>query len=147
MVKRKRKKLKKGQLTIKKQIGLRFKQFREMMDKTQVELGDEFNVYQSTITNIEVGKTFPGVKYLHYLGKVYSLNADWLVNDRGEMFYDPLAISKDLYNRYKELINLMQVPVVEELMMARLEEVKVIAKDAIEIFRTLQKENDSPEKP
>ena len=123
-----------GQPSLRKEMGLRFKQFREMIDKTQVELGEEFNVYQSTITNIEVGKTFPGVKYLHHMGKVYGLNADWLVNERGEAFYDPLAITPSMYHKYKEMMHLMQIPVVEQLMLARLQEVKVIAKEEIAAF-------------
>jgi len=131
-----------GGLSIKKQIGQRFKKFREKIDKTQVQLAGEFNVYQSTITNIELGKTFPNIKYLHQLGKTHLLNADWIVNDRGEMFDDSPPFPKSIIKKYSNLIKLMQVPVVEELILARLEEVKIIAREEINHFQALQTDTE-----
>jgi DNA-binding XRE family transcriptional regulator len=122
-------------LSTKKQIGQRFKKFRDSLDKTQTELADELDVYQSTITNIEVGKTFPGLKYLKYLGEVYRLNADWIVNGRGDMIGNYYPFPMDLVKKYSALLNLMQVPVVAQLMLARLEEVKVIAREEINRFQ------------
>lgn len=134
---------KRGGLSIKKQIGQRFKKFRDTIGKTQLQLAREFNVYQSTITNIEVGKTFPGIKYLHQLGKAYRLNVDWVVNGRGKMFDDPPPIPMVMIKKYSNLINLMQVPVVEQLILARLEEVKMIAREDIEHFQALLTDTDS----
>ncbi len=133
----------KGTLSIKEQIGQRFRKFREAIGKTQLQLAREFNVYQSTITNIEVGKTFPGIKYLHLLGKDYRLNADWIVNNRGEMFEDSPPIPKALIEKYSNLLNLMQIPVVGQLILARLEEVKVIVREEIERFQAIQIDTDS----
>jgi transcriptional regulator with XRE-family HTH domain len=134
---------KRSDFSIKKQIGQRFKKFRETIGKTQFQLASEFKVYQSTITNIEVGKTFPGIKYLHQLGKTYRLNADWVVNDRGEMFDNPSPVPTAIFKKYIELLNLLQVPVVEQLILARLAEIKVIARDDIEHFHALQTNTDS----
>jgi DNA-binding XRE family transcriptional regulator len=133
---------KRGDLSIKEQIGQRFRKFRETIDKTQVQLAGEFNVYQSTITNIEVGKTFPNIKYLHQLGNSYRLNADWIVNGRGEMFDNSPPFPTALVEKYSNLLNLVQVPVVEQLIMARLEEVKVIAREEIKRFQALKKDTD-----
>jgi transcriptional regulator with XRE-family HTH domain len=134
---------KRGGSSLKKQIGQRFRKFRETIGKTQTQLAGEFKVYQSTITNIEVGKTFPGIKYLHQLGKTYRLNADWIVNDRREMFDDSPPFPKAMIEKYSNLIKLMQVPVVEQLILARLEEVKAIAREDIERFLALQTDTDS----
>ena len=133
---------KRGGLSLKNQIGQRFKKFRDTIGKTQLQLAGEFKVYQSTITNIEMGKTFPGIKYLHQLGKTHRLNADWIVNDRGEMFDDPPPFPTALIEKYSNLIKLMQVPVVEQLILARLEEVKVIAREDIERFQAHQSDTD-----
>ena len=130
-------------LSIKKQVGQRFKKFRETIDKTQVQLAAEFDVYQSTITNIEVGKTFPSLKYLHLLGENYGLNADWVVNDRGEMFAESPPLSTVMIEKYINLLNLMKVPVVEQLMLARLEEVKVIAREEIKRFQAVKSDTDA----
>jgi len=129
---------KREELSIKKQIGQRFRKFRETIDKTQVEMGKEFNVYQSTITNIEIGKTFPNIKYLHQLARDYRLNTDWIVNGRGKMFVDFPLFPKALAEKYSSLLNLIQVPVVEQLILARLEEVKVIAREEIKRFQALK---------
>ena len=133
---------KRGGLSLKNQIGQRFKRFRDTIGKTQLQLAGEFKVYQSTITNIEMGKTFPSIKYLHQLGKTHRLNADWIVNDRGEMFDDSPPFPTALIERYSNLIKLMQVPVVEQLILARLEEVKVIAREDIERFQIHQTDTD-----
>jgi DNA-binding XRE family transcriptional regulator len=133
-MKKKKQTGKRGDLSIKEQMGHRFRKFREAIDKTQIELAKELKVYQSTITNMEVGKTYPGIKYLHQLSKNYLLNADWIVNGRGKMFGDPIPIPIDRVEKYINLLNLMEVPVVEQLIMARLEEVKVIARKEIKSF-------------
>lgn len=134
---------KRGGLPIKEQIGQRFKKFRETIGKTQVQLAQEFNVYQSTITNIEVGKTFPGIKYLHQMGEAYRLNADWIVNGRGGMFDESPPFPKNLIEKYSNLLRLMEIPVVEQLILARLEEVKVIAREEIKRVQALQTDTDS----
>lgn len=134
--------------SIKKEIGKRFKQFREAIGKTQAQLAEELNVYQSTVTNIEVGKTFPGVKYIHYFYETYHLNSNWLLNSSGDIFLTTEdtksnAVSRlgchipkgdPKFERYLELLELMQVPVIEQLILAKLLELKVIASEEIEEY-------------
>ncbi|NIM13430.1 MAG: helix-turn-helix domain-containing protein [Candidatus Aminicenantes bacterium] len=135
-------------ISIKTEIGRRFKRFREAIGKTQAQLARELNVYQSTITNIEVGKTFPGIRYLDYLEKNYRLNISWLISSKGEMYereetFPPavslldchIPIKDPRYEKYVELIYLMQVPVIEQVILAKLTEIKVIAKDELEEFQ------------
>lgn len=138
-------------LPLKKEIGKRFKRFRAEIKKTQADLAEELGVYQSTITNIEVGKTFPGIKYLHYFQDKYRLNANWLLSNMGEMFVadeensaKPAASvlgchvqeEDPRFNRYLELVDLMQVPVIEQIILAKLTELKVFAKEEIDEFRS-----------
>jgi transcriptional regulator with XRE-family HTH domain len=141
----------------KKEIGSRFKRFREALGKTQTQLAKELDVYQSTITNIEVGKTFPSIKYLHHFHRKYRLNANWLLSDRGEIFVPKEEDSPDTvsllgchlhradqkFPKYSELIDLMQIPVVEQVILAKLVEIKVLAKDVIEEFLQSRKGNNS----
>ncbi|MGE5341194.1 MAG: helix-turn-helix domain-containing protein [Candidatus Omnitrophota bacterium] len=129
-------------MLIKKEIGRRFRIFRETLSKTQSQLADELDIYQSTITNIEIGKTFPGIKYLHYFHENYNLNNNWLLNGTGEVF-QPLEnkkphikskldchIAEDdpRYQHYSLLIEMMQIPVIEQVVLAKLMELKVIAR-------------------
>jgi transcriptional regulator with XRE-family HTH domain len=139
---------------LKKEIGRRFKRFRETIGKTQMQLAGELKVYQSTITNIEVGKTFPGLKYLHYFHDKYRLNTNWLLSGRGDMFESeeerkPSTVSllhchihkqDAMYKKYAELIDLMQVPVIEQVILAKLVELKVLAKEEINRLRKKEKQ-------
>jgi transcriptional regulator with XRE-family HTH domain len=141
---------------IKKEIGRRLKWFREAIDKTQTQLAEELQVYQSTITNMEVGKTFPSMKYLHYFHHTYGLNTNWLLSNKGEIFvaeeeHTSLAPSllechvpkKDArYEKYAELIDLMQVPEIEQIILAKLVELKVFAREEINQFREMRKEKE-----
>jgi DNA-binding XRE family transcriptional regulator len=134
--------------SIKKEIGQRFKRFREAICKTQTQLAKELNVYQSTITNIEVGKTFPSIKYLHRFFHTYRLNTNWLLGNKGDIFITieeqearvvsllPCHVPKaePKYEKYNELIKMMKVPAIEQIILAKLVELKVLAKEEIKEF-------------
>jgi transcriptional regulator with XRE-family HTH domain len=142
---------------IKKEIGRRLKWFREAIGKTQTQLAEELHVYQSTITNMEIGKTFPSIKYLHYFYHSYGLNTNWLLSNMGDMFvaeeeHTSLAASllechvpkKDArFEKYLELMDLMQVPEVEQIILAKLVELKVFAREEINQFREGRKEKEN----
>lgn len=66
--------------SLKKEIGLRFKQFREFIKKSQAELAEELQVKQVIISDIETGKRFPGFPEQHYLYNRYHLDINWLIN-------------------------------------------------------------------
>lgn len=137
----------------KNEVGSRFKRFREAIGKTQTQLAEELQVYQSTITNIEVGKTFPNIKYLHYFHEKYRLNSNWLLNGRGDIFMSqeemtPGAVSllgchvrrsDTIFQQYVELIELMRVPVIQQVILAKLAEIKVMAREVIEEFNEKEK--------
>jgi transcriptional regulator with XRE-family HTH domain len=133
------------ELTIKQEIGKRFRRFRETIRKAQHELASELDIYQSTITNIERGKTFPNIKYLQHFYHKYDLNVNWLLTNQGDMIIyhyrtNPnalsvmdchLAYNDPKYELYADLLNYMQVPEVEQLILARLTEAKALFKEQI----------------
>ncbi|NIM80365.1 MAG: hypothetical protein GTO20_16385 [Candidatus Aminicenantes bacterium] len=119
--------------------------FRHTIGKSQKQLANELQLYQSTITNIEKGKTFPGIAYIHYFYNKYRLNADWLINGNEEMLHSDLEALKTAFRllfgeeehyfqQYLELIQLMKIPVIREVIFGKLMEMKKIAKDEIEEF-------------
>ncbi|NIM17236.1 MAG: helix-turn-helix domain-containing protein [Candidatus Aminicenantes bacterium] len=133
---------------LKKEIGRRFKRFRHKIKKSQKQLADELHLNQSTITNIEVGKTFPGTAYLRHFYDKYRLNAHWLINGSGDMLLTDIQVKKTAFRllfgldehyfqQYMELIHLMKVPVIREVIFGKLVEMKKIAKDEIEEWITL----------
>jgi transcriptional regulator with XRE-family HTH domain len=139
--------------SMKREIGGRFKRFREAINKTQTQMAKELGVYQSTITNIEVGKTFPSLKYLYHYHHSYGLNINWLLSNVGELFVtleERTSTAASLlechvqkndprHYQYREMIHLMQVPEVEQIILAKMVELKVLAKEEINTFLKKQK--------
>jgi len=143
---------------LKKDVGIRFKLFRADQKKPQHELAAELKVHQSTITNIEHGTTFPKISYLYYFFERYNLNVNWLITGQGDMY---LIIEKEedkgaepvlmphvhygdpTWEQYMELSRLMQIPVIEQVMMAKLSESKFIFKDEVNAY--IQKYKDEQE--
>ena len=121
----------------KRDIGSRFRLFRESIDKAQHEIATELNISQSTIANIERGKAFPNINYLHYFYTGYYLNVNWLLTGQGKMLYKGDPINE----KYLELMNLMQISMIEQVIFAKLVELKVLLKDEIKAFQ--QKEGEA----
>jgi transcriptional regulator with XRE-family HTH domain len=138
----------KNEKALKKEIGQRFTCFRATLGKTQIRLASELKVNQSTIAYIESGKTFPRFSFLYYFFKRYHLDLNWLLLGLGEMFvYEehrtlehvsklPCHIARDdsRYRRYLELIHFMQVPQVEAILLGKLLELKLVAREEIDEF-------------
>ena len=134
---------------LKEEVGKRFRAFRS--NKPQHVLAGELRVHQSTITNIEHGTTFPKINYLEYFFQKYGLNINWVVTGQGEMFMKShpapsvtgLASKISLpniqygdakYDQYAELHNLMQIPVIEQVILAKLMECKTLFRDDVKEF-------------
>jgi transcriptional regulator with XRE-family HTH domain len=134
--------------TLKKDIGDRFRRFRVTLNKTQAQLAEEMDIYQSTITNIECGKTFPRTWYLKYFYRKYSLNSNWLLTGqenmilrRDQKFPKTMTVLEchikeddPVYEKYIDLLDYMEVPEVEYVILARLTELKSQFRDEIKSF-------------
>jgi len=141
--------------TSKKEIGRRFYEFRKSIDKTQNQLAKELTVYQSTITNLEVGKTFPSIHYILYFHEKYGLNPTWLLSGIGDKFLkedrlEPwvksvipchLEESDPDHDKYVQLLELMRIPKVESIIMGKVAELLMYAKEEIEAYRKELKDN------
>ena len=134
---------------MKKEIGLRFKQFREFINKSQDKLSEELQVRQVIISEIETGRTFPALNLQYYLNNQYHLNINWLIQGSGEMIEPPWKRSKDLdlqqllsqidkndpmYENYVELLSLLRIPFIKAIIFAKLEEIKMLAAKEIKSF-------------
>ena len=134
---------------LKKEIGLRFKEFRKSIKKSQKKLAEEFKVSQTTIASIETGNSFPGIHYQNYLYSQYHLNINWLLTGCGEMILSGEKDSKNAdlpvlfwhiaeneprFEKYIELISLMHMPCIEQIILGKLAEIKIIAEKEIKSF-------------
>ena len=152
-VRKKRKKItpekKERSAELKKKIGDRFKKFRKAINKPQHHLASELDVFQSTITNFELGKTYPNSGYLYHFYKKYGLNIHWLYTGQGNKFISELPESKDTsrvkesgleywgpvkYHDYMDLLKHMQIAEIEKIVFAKLTELKALYQDKIDDF-------------
>jgi transcriptional regulator with XRE-family HTH domain len=139
---------------LKREVGERFKLFRLDKKKAQHVLASELQIHQSTITNIERGTTFPKVNYLNYFYEKYGLNLNWLVSGDGGRYMEEVEnkgasrimapdveYDSDKYDHYQELNSLMQIPVIEQIIFAKLSECKILFKaDVKKFLDNLEKE-------
>ena len=127
-----------GEIEIKKEIGRRFRVFRKAIGKNQFQLAQELEISTSAIKFIESGTSFPKINYIHYLHGYYRLNIDWLLGGDVPMFLPVVKEGKEaasflpchityhdpVYERYVELMELMQVPVVEQVILEEAARIK-----------------------
>lgn len=115
----------------KKELGFRFRMFRKALRKSRVELASELGSSTSSIIMIEKGTISPKITDLHYLYNKYGLNINWLLSKTGHMFVEKPEDNQDgkmgeLYNKYAELLDLMQVPAVEQAINAALTQIRAL---------------------
>lgn len=126
----------------KKEVGARFRQFRTAIHKAQHEMAGELHVSQSAIANIEGGKAFPNLAYLYHFYNKYRLNNIWLLTGDGDM----LMKRNEVPDKYNELFNLLQIPIIEQVINAKLIEARVLLKDNINAFFEKKEKNGTGEK-
>ena len=123
-----------SEIEFKKEIGQRLKSAREFLKKSQKDIAVEFNVNQSTISQIENGINFPSFYIIwHYLKK-YKISLDWLIHGHGTMqiqnqdIFSLIRRGEIVDNRYIELLKKMKDPDFEALIFASAIEAEIIVK-------------------
>ena len=71
---------------VKFQIGLRFEKMRREIGLTQQQLADEFEMSNTTIAQIEKGRSYPQARTMIQLAEKFNVNLNWLMIGRREMF-------------------------------------------------------------
>lgn len=118
--------------------GFRFLLFRKAIKRNQLQMASELKTHLAEIAGIEKNTIYPKINYLHYLNKKYGLNINWLLCNTGDMFVKEPPPDIDTNYAVKpstpnhqgknekiiELMQLMKIPAVEKIIMAKLEEIK-----------------------
>jgi len=72
-------------------IGARLRQIRKMLNHTRPDMAVELGINRSSYYKNETGETFPGTNTLYWLQKKYDISMDWLIFNRGPMYYKQKA--------------------------------------------------------
>ena len=73
----------------------KFKQIRELLNISQVELAKVINIHSISISRYERGEVIPSIEVLSTLVKSLSVNPRWFLLDEGEPFGKDKIVSPD----------------------------------------------------
>ncbi len=76
------------------EIGYKIRKVREVLKLTNSQLADHIGHARSSFCRYEQGKTPPRLTTLYRLGEKYNVSLDWLIRDKGEMFYKKKEVSE-----------------------------------------------------
>ena len=122
---------------------VRLKEIRKALKMTQDEFSAQLEVSKPTYVRYELGEMMPKVQFLSLLIKKFHINLNWLLSGKGERFLgesqpDISFINSKVFRdkRYLELLDLLNIPVVEEVLMAKLTEIKALFSPVIEEYHS-----------
>ncbi len=75
---------------LKKDIGIKLRNFRKSLRLTQAEMVSNFDIGRANYSRIEKGEVFPNVTILHKLKTNFNLSLNWLIGDEQETNDDQL---------------------------------------------------------
>lgn len=105
--------------TLLKNMGNKLMNIRNSLKLKHFQMADRLKTYRSSYYNYEIGKTNPQLLFLYLLGITDNISMDWLILDRGSMYYKeipaqtpeslkeivpPIAMERDV----KELLEHME---------------------------------------
>jgi transcriptional regulator with XRE-family HTH domain len=122
----------------KKEIGQRFKKFRELMGKSKKEMEQEANhplIMTERIKLFEYGAIIPDIIFMQYFTEEYGLNLTWLVKGRGLLFTKKGAKTpEEIYMIFRSIEHPGQL-INEVLRLTQQEEVKQKHQEYAEVDR------------
>lgn len=121
--------------SLRNNVGERFKIVRTHFGFSQKNFADRLAANQSTIANIELGKIYPNMVFIYRLLVEFKVNPAWLFTGNGDKFLcdgekeSNLNIEGfQLDDKYIDLIESMKDPVIEQIMFAKLMEIRLLIK-------------------
>lgn len=79
-------------------IGIRIKNIRKLLNKSQEQLAAELNLTKQAISNIETSKSLPSMALLSKLLIDYDVNLNYVVSGMGDIFLSNEKSYKTLRN-------------------------------------------------
>lgn len=109
--------------------GEKFKLLRSALGYSQRELAAKLTTSQAVISAIELDKNPVSRRILMLLEEKFRLNTDWFINERGEMFGKPVAMTTITGDNKDEIIRILKEQILQ---------LQVIINDKSRIIRLLE---------
>ncbi len=68
-------------------VGARLRIIRKTLNHTRPDMAVELGLNRSSYYKNETGESFPGTNTLYWLQKKYDISMDWLIFNKGPMYY------------------------------------------------------------
>ena len=111
----------------------RLREIRKSLGLTQDAFCEKLGVSKSTYVRYELGEMMPKLQFLSVLTRKFRVNSNWLLTGLGEMFLGTSPEDISLINpkvlkdeRYYELLKLLNIQAVEDIIMAKIIEIKAL---------------------
>jgi transcriptional regulator with XRE-family HTH domain len=131
--------------------GQRLKKVRKTLRMTQDKFSETLGTAKSTYVRYELGEMMPKLQFLANLITRIRVDSNWFLTGSGEMFQrekvmDASQINPEAFTnkRYLEMLKLMNIPEVEQLIMARLTEIKALFAPEIKEYLSSEAEEKGP---
>lgn len=82
------------------EIGIRIRNIRKSLQLSQRELSTKLDVSDSSLSEIETGRSKPGFDFIYKLGKLFNVNLYYLIYGEGDIFIDPLVSLSTRISRF-----------------------------------------------
>ncbi|MCP5105554.1 MAG: helix-turn-helix transcriptional regulator [bacterium] len=73
------------------QIGGRLRQLRKILNHSRPDMAAQLGINRTSYYKNETGESFPGTNTLYWLQKKFDISMDWLIFNRGPMYYKQKA--------------------------------------------------------
>ncbi len=93
-----------------KDIGYKLKKIREALNYSSPDMASRFGVVRSSYLRNESGQTCPDIQTMRILGTAFDVSLDWLICDKGPMYYREKEPSRTQPEKPVEKIVDPQVP-------------------------------------
>ena len=115
------------------------KYIRENLKYSQREMADRLGIYNASYSRHENGETMPMVTTLYKLGNMFNISLDWLIQNKGPMYYSEKEetgangeISKELRQDVNELLEHMEkIPLLRYEILASFHKFKEAHKEMV----------------
>ncbi len=116
-----------------KNVGWRLREIRNRLNMSQEEFGQVLGLKRSSLGRHERDECFPTGKMLSILVNKYNISMDYLLCNRGSLFYKEREGKNIMDEEIKEMLGLMsKVPLIRHSVMSYYQRFKLENQDLIE---------------
>ena len=122
-------------------IGANLKKLRGDLDYSAAEMASQLGIGRTAYYKNENGDTFPGYPSLRCLSEDYGISMDWLIFNKGPMYYiDKDAETEEGYEENDPVVEMKKKPEMMELV-EHMSRIPLLYYEVLHLFQKFRIEN------